>query len=396
MSLTALVFTFSGATLSFTEPFTRDTFALSRNGTLWIFSAVRAVSLLGVLFGILADRIGRRRPFLVAFSLLPLGNIITAFSQSPITFTIGQSITRFALLGVATLTLVIMAEELTPELRGFGLGLYAMAASIGSGLGLILIPIAERTEESWRILFGLSGCGILLLPLLIHFVGESRAFVSYPTKVSFRRALKAGLGRHFRLLAGMSFFIALFTSPSLDLALERLIVTLEWEAAPARFLLVVFGGLGSLGFIVGGRLADRVGRRETTVLALMIGLIGGIAFYSLSSGWVLAPAVLLATFGASLLVPAFAAHRTELFPTRVRAMATGWLANIAIFGSIAGFLVGTLIVDRLGITITMSALGMGLIISMLLALRLPETRGLHLVRGVRPRTTMPTHSNVRA
>lgn len=387
MSLTAFVFTFAGSALAHTEPFARTDLGLSRSGMLWIFSIVRASSLLGVLFGIYADRFGRRRPFLLAFVLLPIGNLITAFVRGPVGFTVGQSLTRIGLIAVAALTVVILAEELTPHIRAFGLGIHAIAASMGGGLGLILLPIAERSDDSWRILFGLSGFGILLLPVLVRFVSESRAFVEYNAKITFRRALDAGLARHFWPLAGMAFFIALFSSPTLDLALERLIVDLEWDASAARFLLIVFAGFGSIGLLIGGRLADRVGRRETTMLALVMGLIGGVAFYNLSSGWLLAPAVFLSTFGASMLTPAFAAHRAELFPTRVRAMAAGWITNVAIAGSIAGFLIGALVVDRIGLSLTMAALGSGLVVAMVLVLRLPETRGLDVVRAARSSTT---------
>jgi MFS family permease len=389
MSLTAFVFTFAGSALPHTEPFARNALGLSRGGMLWIFSIVRAASLLGVLFGIFADRFGRRKPFLVAFALLPLGNVITAAFRGPVAFTLGQSLTRIGLIAVAALTVVILAEELSPHIRAFGLGIHAVAASMGGGLGLIILPIAERSDESWRALFWFSGLGIFVLPLLIRFVGESRAFVRYEARITFRRALGAGLAKHFWPLAGMAFFIALFSSPTLDLALERLIVDLEWDASAARFLLIVFAGFGSLGLIVGGRLADRVGRRETTVFALVMGLIGGLAFYNVSSGWLLAPAVFLSTFGASMLTPAFSAHRSELFPTRVRAMAAGWLTNVAILGSITGFLIGALIVDTVGLSLTISMLGAGLVIALLLVLKLPETRGLDVVRGARSNTRTP-------
>ena len=394
MSLTAFVFTFAGSALPHTEPFARASLDLSRGGMLWIFSIVRAASLLGVLFGIFADRFGRRRPFLLAFTLLPIGNLITAAFRGPVAFTLGQSLTRIGLIAVAALTVVILAEELSPHIRAFGLGIHAIAASMGGGLGLILLPLAERSDESWRILFWLSGFGLLLFPLLVRFVAESRAFVRYEAKITFRRALSAGLARHFWPLAGMAFFIALFSSPTLDLALERLIVDLEWDASAARFLLIVFAGLGSLGLVLGGRLADRVGRRETTLLALVMGLVGGVAFYNVSSGWLLAPAVFLATFGASMLTPAFAAHRAELFPTRVRAMAGGWLTNVAILGSITGFLIGALVVDEIGLSVTMALLSSGLVVAMLLVLRLPETRGLDVVRGARSstRATAPPSS----
>ena len=131
-------------------------------------------------------------------------------------------------------------------------------------------------------------------------------------------------------------------------------------------------------------MADSVGRRQTTVIAVLLGAVGGVAFYSLDSGWLLAPAILIASFGASMLVPAFAAHRSELFPTRVRATAAGWITNAAIAGSIAGFTIGAVVVDNIGLSSTISLLALGLIIAALLVTRLPETRGIDLVRSRQP------------
>lgn len=81
-----------------------------------------------------------------------------------------------------------------------------------------------------------------------------------------------------------------------------------------------------------------------------------------------------------MLTPSFGAHRSELFPTRVRATANAWVTNAAIVGSIAGFGLGAWLIDRIGLAVTVSGLGAGLVVSMLLVLRLPETRGMDLVR----------------
>ena len=101
----------------------------------------------------------------------------------------------------------------------------------------------------------------------------------------------------------MAFLVAAFTSPAFEFVLERLQDDLGWEAGPARFLLIVFSGIGGLGFLLGGRLADLIGRRPTTVFALVLGVVGGVAFYTQTSGWILAPAILLASAGASMWTP---------------------------------------------------------------------------------------------
>ena len=381
MALVAFVIGYGAAQIAHTLTFARKALGLTEGDMSWVFGITRAASLLGLVFAIVADRRGRRGPFLVAFTLLPLGNLATAFLPGRAAFTASQSVTRIAVIGAAALAVVILAEELTPQIRAFGIGIYALAAALGTGLGLVLLPIAERSDGSYRLLFGFTAAGLLVLPLLRTFLRESRAYVQYEKGVTFRRALAAGLGRHFWPLAGMAFFIAAFSSPAFDFVLERLIDDLEWDTSPARWLLIFFSGIGSgAGFLFGGRLADSVGRRPTSVAAMLLGAGGGIGFYNLSSGWLLAPAILIASLGAAMLAPAFAAHRSELFPTRIRATAAGWVTNSAIIGSITGFAVGGVLIDRIGLSETITALAAGVVIAMFLVLRLPETRGMDLVR----------------
>jgi MFS family permease len=381
MMFVALVVGYGASQLSHTLPFARKALDLTEGGMNWVFAATRLMSLLGLAFMIYADRRGRRLPFLVAFSLMPVANLLTAVAPDPITFTASQSITRISVIAVAGLAIVILAEELSPRVRALGIGLYALAGASGSGIGLALLPIAENSDTSYRLLFAFTGIGLLALPLLYRFLGESRAYVQYERNVTFRSALKAGLGKHFWPMAGIAFFIAVFSSPATAFVMERLVDDLGWETGPARFLLMVFSGLGAAGVIVGGRMADLVGRKRTTVTAMIAGVVGGIAFYTQDSGWILAPAIFVATLGLGMLTPSLAAHRSELFPTRVRATAAGWITNVAIGGSIVGFVIGALIVDQVGLSTTITSLSAGLVIAMLLVTRLPETRGMDLVRS---------------
>ena len=392
MSLVAFFAGLAGTAISHTLPFARESLGLTEGDMFRVFAITRAVSLLGIAFAIYADREGRRQPFIAAFALLITGNVATAVLPGTIAFTIAQSLTRVGVVAVAALAVVVLAEELTPAIRAYGMGIYALAGSMGAGFGLILLPIAERSEDSWRILFGISALGLIVLPLLNQFLRESRAFRKFETHVTFSRALSAGLNKHFWPLAGIAFFVAAFSSPAFDFVFERLINDLAWDAGPARFMLIVFSGLGALGLLFGGRMADSVGRRQTTLIAIILGALGGVGFYTLSSGWLLAPAILIASFGASMLVPAFAAHRSELFPTRVRATAAGWITNAAIFGSIAGFSVGAVVVDRIGLPRTISFLAAGLLIAAFLVTLLPETRGMDLVRTRTPKSPVPADS----
>jgi MFS family permease len=384
MSIVGFITGYAGSQMSHTLPFARLTLDLTEGQMSLVFAIVRAASLLGILFAIAADRKGRRKPLLGAFVLIGFGSLATAFIPSVPAFVISQSVVRIGIVAVAGLSIVYIAEELRAGVRAFGIGVYGLAGSMGVGLGLLLLPVAEANENAWKILFGIATLGLLAFPLLNKFLPESKAFVE-TTPISFIKALSLGLSRHFWPLAGVSFFVAAFSAPAFDFVLERLINDLAWDAGAARFLLIVSSGLGAAGLLVGGRLADTYGRRPVTIAALAIGLVGGVGFYLLDSGWFLAATVFLATFGVTMLTPSYGALRAELFPTRVRATAGGWLTNIAIIGSISGFAAGAVLIDRLGLPMTVALLGLGVLISIGLVFMLPETQGMDLVRKRAPR-----------
>jgi MFS family permease len=378
-SVIGFVSAYAASQMAHTLPFVRLSFDLTEGQMSLLFAGIRAASLLGVLFSIAADRVGRRKPLLGAFALMALGSMLTAFIPTVPVFVASQALVRISIVAIASISIVLIAEEVAPGVRALSIGFYGLAGSLGVGLGLLLLPIADASEDAWRILFAFAALGLLLIPLLARYLPESRAFTPAAT-IPFVKALGMGLSKHFWPLAGIAFFVAAFASPAFDFVLERLINDLSWESGAARFLLIVFSGVGAVGLLVGGRMADRIGRKPTTITALAIGLVGGVGFYMLDSGWFLAASIFLATLGATMLTPSFGAQRAELFPTRVRATSSAWVTNVAIVGSIAGFATGGILIDRIGLAATVAALGAGVIISIYLVTRLPETRGMDLVR----------------
>ncbi len=393
MGLAGFVIGHGGGLMSHTLPFAQETLDVSEGTMSGFFAIARAVSLLALLFSFVGDRRGRRAPFLAAFLMIPLANLGTAFAPDVGAYVAFQSINRLGVAAAAGLAVVILAEELNPRLRSYGLGVYALAGSMGTGASLILLPLADRSDEAWRLLFGISGIGLLVFPILRRFLRESRAFVKTKRKAPLSAALRGGHGRYLWPLAGIAFFIASFSSVGFNFALERLIDDLEWSTGSALAVVLVASGIGTMGLLVGGRAADLVGRRPTEVLALLVGLGGGLGFYLLDSGWILAPMILIASFGATMLTPALAAHRSELFPTGLRATAGAWIHNAGILGSITGFGIGAAAIDRVGLPTTVALLGIGVIVAAFLVFPLPETRGRDLVRRPQVRSGKPADSD---
>ena len=128
-------------------------------------------------------------------------------------------------------------------------------------------------------------------------------------------------------------------------------------------------------------MADVVGRRWTQFVSIAIGVGGGIVFYQSANGWVMGAGITLSTLGAFAFAPAFAAHRSELFPTDVRATAAAWIVNAGIVGGLGGFAAGRFVVDAWGIPATITALGIVLLAASFVVFALPETRGMALTAG---------------
>ncbi len=92
-----------------------------------LFAGIRAASLLGVLFSIAADRVGRRKPLLGAFALMALGSMLTAFIPTVPVFVASQALVRISIVAIASISIVLIAEEVAPGVRALSIGFYGLA-----------------------------------------------------------------------------------------------------------------------------------------------------------------------------------------------------------------------------------------------------------------------------
>ena len=122
-------------------------------------------------------------------------------------------------------------------------------------------------------------------------------------------------------------------------------------------------------------MADTLGRKPAIILSLLAGLAGGVGFYWFSSPGLLLAAASLSALGSSAAFPVSAAQRTELFPTEIRAAASQWLHAVAVLGSILGLYAAGAAVDLWGLPLTVTALGSGVVLAVLVQAAIPETLG---------------------
>lgn len=365
----------AGAAITHTLPFVQSDFDLNDAQVFDLMAAVRAVALVALGLSWWSDHTGRRRPLLVAFFLLTAGNLATALLPSLFAFTILQSIARIGTIGVAGLAIVVLAEEIRGAVRGYAIAVYTLVGAMGTGFGLLVRPLADSNADGWRLLFALSGIPLIAFPLLVRRLKESPIFRARPRHPPLAAVMRRGYGTVFWPMAALSFALSAFSSPAANLALVRLQNDLGWSTGSASLLLAATSAPGvTLGLLLGGRAADVLGRRPTEAASIFIGVGGGITFY-FAGGWMMGVGIFLSTLGAFAFAPAFASHRSELFPTEVRATAGAWLINAGIIGGLAGFAAGRFVVDAWGLGATIATLGGFLLLVSTVILKLPETKG---------------------
>jgi MFS family permease len=371
-----LVQGFAQSQVSATLPFTRAGLGLSEGEISLLLGIARIAAFAALPLGWIGDHRGRRRPLLWSVTMVVVGGMLAGLVMEAWQFGAAQAILRTGTAGMGGLAIVLLAEEVAPVIRAYAISFYGAAVSFGAGLALFTLPLADGGGETWRIPHLLSGVGFFVLPLLIRTVPESRIFVADHSPEGHWRELVSGAwARRFWLVAVIGLLVSAFSAVALAFSTTRMIDHLGLGTGETVVIALLGGTLGGLGFFIGGHLADAWGRRRTTVVSLLLALLGGLVIYWAESIPVIVTAVMVSSFGTFAFVPAGGAHRTELFPTRLRASANTAAINFGLAGSALGLIMGRFTIDRFGLSETITILGLGMALAALLTLLLPETRG---------------------
>jgi MFS family permease len=163
-----------------------DTLGLSAAQIGWAASAYVGGAVLGALFfGRLADRLGRKRMFLVTLAVYLVATVLTAFSFDLASFAFCRFLTGFGIGGEYAAINSAIDELIPARVRGrvdLAInGSFWLGAAMGAGLSVVLLdPQVIGPELGWRIAFGLGGIlGIAILLVRRHVPESPRWLLSH-------------------------------------------------------------------------------------------------------------------------------------------------------------------------------------------------------------------------
>ncbi len=371
----AVLFTdgFDTQAIGYVAPALARDWGLQRGALGPVFSASLFGLMLGALiFGPLADRIGRKRIIVASTVMFGIGTLATLLA----TGTTGLLVIRFVTglgLGGAMPNAVAMTAEYSPHRARATMVMtmfcgFSVGAAVGGLIAAALIPAL-----GWRSVFLVGGIAPLLLaPVLAVKLPESVRFLAlsgrddtgiaailgrffpgerFPPGARFvahetvlqglpvanlfreRRALSTGL---LWVVFFMSLLDLYFLSNWLPTVLNDLGAS-DAQAALVGSMLQV-GGVG--GVITLGRLIDRF---SFWALALTY-LLASVAVFSIGHSSHSIPLAAVAIFATGFCIvggqTAANALAATFYPTSIRSTGVGWCLGIGRVGSVIGPLIG--------------------------------------------------------
>jgi AAHS family 4-hydroxybenzoate transporter-like MFS transporter len=335
-----------------------------------------------LIFGPVADAIGRKRVLLVSILIFGGGTLASAYTHSIESLTLLRFITGIG-LGGAMPTCITLSSEYSPVRRrmimvtlswsGFTAGL-----ALGGILAGQIIP-----AFGWRGVLMLGGIApLLLLPLLAWQMPESVRFMTSSPKhadklrkvveritgkswagvtiVDDERPVKANSpishlfieGRAVRtLLLWVAFFCSLFVFYQLTSWLPSILKDVGYDIVQASRIGAMVPLGGTLGAILMALLMDRVGPYRVLALSYLgAALVVGATGYLMGDVYTLAATVFLIGFGVAGAQNGLNLVSATIYPTAARVTGVSWAMASGRFGSIIGSMLGAWMIVASGST----------------------------------------------
>lgn len=288
-----------------------------------------------LLFGIWADRVGRRGPLIADVLLYSCSGILCAIAPNLTVLLILRAIYGLGMGGEWGLGAALAMEKLPPARRGFFSGMLQVGYPIGYLLAALAYLILTTLGLSWRWIFVLSIFPALGTLLLRGRVAESQAWQATRKNMGATRTTIRDILRDRAVVRRFCYLIMLMTALNwLAHSTQDLYPTFLKSAAHgggagqspsvATWITVCYTLAAIVGGTVFGAISERLGRRRTIVLAAGLGLPvipififpqNGIAILLLGS--VMMQFVVQGAWG---VVPA---HLTEMSPDAIRGFYPG-------------------------------------------------------------------------
>jgi len=276
------------------------------------------------IFGLLADRYGRRIPLMIDLVFYSVVEVLSGLAPTFTTFLVLRALFGIGMGGEWGVGASLVMEKVPTNRRGVFSGLLQQGYAAGYLLAALCYFVVFP-RWGWRPLFFIGGLPALVALYVRSQVTESEVWQR--TKAENWKHLGRTIASNWKLFLYITVLMAMMNGVSHGTQdLYPTFLQRDWGFTPQhRAALTALSMVGALtGGILCGLYSDRLGRRRTIVIALT----GALLVIPL---WAYAPSVVPLVVGAFLMqfmvqgawgvIPA---HITELSPDAVRGFLPGF------------------------------------------------------------------------
>ncbi len=311
------------------------TFHHTKTDVAFLTTATLAMRPVGaLLFGLWADRVGRRVPLMVDVSFYSVIGFLCAFAPNFTVLVILRLLYGIGMGGEWGLGAALSMEKVPAERRGVFSGLLQEGYAFGYLLASVAaLVVMNWLGLSWRWLFGLSIIPALISLIIRYRVKESEVWEAAQdrmrlTKTRIRDVLgNPAIVRRFVYLVLLMTAFNWMSHGTQDVYPTFLTATTDHGAGlsslTARWIVVIYNIGAIIGGLAFGPLSQRFSRRYTIVFCAALGLpIVPLFAYSRTAAMLCLGSFLMQVFvqGAWGVIPA---HLTEMSPDAIRGVYPG-------------------------------------------------------------------------
>ena len=357
-------------------------FGRSRPDIAFALTATLAMRPVGaIIFGIMADRLGRRLPLMLNVIFYALLSVLSGLAPSYEVFIVLRMLFGVCMGGEWGVGASLALESASPRLRGLLSGLLQEGYAIGNLLSALAFRLLYPTFNTvypgngWRMMFFLGGLPALLSLFIRARVKESAAWHEHRTDwASYRRSLPQYWRRFLYLVLLMTMMN--FMSHGTQDMYPTLLGSLGYSRARIADVTMLSAIGAVLGGLTFGFYSDRAGRRRSMIIAIVLSLAVVPFWIAGHSPVRILMGVFLMQFfvqGAWGVIPA---HINELSPNHLRGFFPGFAYQLGVLCASSIPTIEAILGERFTYTQAMGGLVSAVFIGAFLVTWLgPEARG---------------------